>query len=55
MFKNPAGEVAGRLIEQAGLKGMRSGDAEVSDVHANYIVNRGRARAEDVLDAYGHL
>jgi UDP-N-acetylmuramate dehydrogenase len=49
MFKNPEGEFAGRLIEEAGLKGTHSGDAEVSGVHANYIVNRGRARARDVL------
>jgi UDP-N-acetylmuramate dehydrogenase len=49
IFKNPPGDYAGRLIEAAGMKGVRIGDAEVSRVHANFIVNRGRARAADVL------
>jgi len=49
IFRNPEGMFAGKLIEEAGLKGERSGDAEVSDVHANCIVNLGRARAKDVL------
>ena len=49
VFKNPEGLVAGRLIEEAGLKGAVSGEAQVSDVHANYIVNTGAARAKDVL------
>ena len=49
MFKNPPGEFAGRLIESAGLKGARSGDAQVSDRHANFIVNHGQARAADVV------
>lgn len=49
VFKNPEGRVAGKLIEDAGLKGEASGDAVVSDVHANYIVNKGKARATDVL------
>lgn len=49
VFKNPPGDSAGRLIEQAGLKGVRQGKAQISDVHANFIVNHGGATARDVL------
>ncbi len=48
VFKNPPGDYAGRLLEQAGLKGARIGQAEISPVHANFIVNRGKAKAADV-------
>jgi UDP-N-acetylmuramate dehydrogenase len=48
-FKNPAGDVAGRLIEDAGMKGKRRGAACVSERHANFIVNLGGATAADVL------
>jgi UDP-N-acetylmuramate dehydrogenase len=48
MFQNPPGDYAGRLIEAAGLKGLRSGAAEISSVHANFFVNLGGASAADV-------
>jgi UDP-N-acetylmuramate dehydrogenase len=47
-FRNPAGDRAGRLIEAVGAKGWRVGGAEVSPLHANFIVNRENARAADV-------
>ncbi len=49
VFKNPPQDSAGRLVEAAGLKGARVGDAQVSEKHANFMVNMGHARAEDVL------
>ena len=49
VFKNPQGTTAGRLIEDAGLKGYRVGDAQISTKHANFIVNLGQARSADVL------
>jgi len=48
IFRNPPGDHAGRLIEAAGLKGAREGDALVSPKHANFIVNAGGASAADV-------
>ena len=48
VFRNPPGDYAGRLIEAAGLKGRRAGGAEISTVHANFIVNHREATATDV-------
>ncbi|MGI9311147.1 MAG: UDP-N-acetylmuramate dehydrogenase [bacterium] len=48
VFRNPRGDHAARLIEHAGLKGACVGDAEVSPTHANFIINRGRASADDI-------
>ena len=48
VFKNPTGDYAGRLIEQVGLKGKQIGKAQISDKHANFIVNLGGASAMDV-------
>jgi UDP-N-acetylmuramate dehydrogenase len=48
VFKNPAADYAGRLVEAAGLKGKCRGGAEISNVHANFVVNHGQATATDV-------
>lgn len=48
VFKNPAHDFAGRLVEQCGLKGLAVGDAHVSEKHANFIINDGRASAADI-------
>jgi len=49
IFKNPPGASAGRMIDELGLKGFSVGDARVSDRHANFFVNAGRASAADML------
>ena len=49
IFKNIPGYGAGRLIDQAGLKGMKIGEAMISDKHANFIINLGNANANDVI------
>lgn len=48
-FKRPAGDFAARLIDECGLRGLRVGNAQVSEKHAGFIVNLGQARAADVL------
>jgi UDP-N-acetylmuramate dehydrogenase len=49
IFKNPKPLAAGSLIDQCGLKGLRVGDAQISEIHANIIINRGNAKSNDVL------
>jgi len=49
-FKNPPGQAAWRLIDEAGMRGMTVGGAQVSEVHSNFLVNRGGAKAVDFLN-----
>ncbi|MGH6692438.1 MAG: UDP-N-acetylmuramate dehydrogenase, partial [Gammaproteobacteria bacterium] len=55
VFTNPPGDHAARLIEAAGLKGFRIGDASVSTKHANFIINHGEATAADLERLIGHV
>jgi UDP-N-acetylmuramate dehydrogenase len=55
VFRNPPGTYAAKLIEEAGLKGFSVGGAQVSALHANFIVNNGQAAAEDVLTLIAHI
>lgn len=54
-FRNPPGGKAGALIEQAGLKGFKVGGAQISEKHANFIINRGGAKADDVMAIIQHV
>lgn len=49
-FKRPAGYFAGKLIQDAGLKGATVGGAQVSDLHSGFIINKGGATATDIID-----
>jgi UDP-N-acetylmuramate dehydrogenase len=55
VFTNPPGDHAARLIDSAGLKGFRVGDASVSEKHANFIINHGAARAADIEAVITHV
>ena len=55
VFKNPAGDSAGRVLDRAGVKSLRVGDAAVSGKHANFIVNEGRATLCDVRDLIAQM
>ena len=50
VFKNPANHYAGKLIEELGLKGFQVGDAEISTMHGNFIVNNSSANSKDILE-----
>ncbi len=54
-FRNPPGDFAARLIEAAGLKGDRIGGAQVSEKHANFVVNTGGASANDIEQLIEHM
>jgi len=55
IFKNPPLLSTGKLIEECGLKGKRIGDVQISNKHANFIVNLGNAKASDVLELITYI
>jgi UDP-N-acetylmuramate dehydrogenase len=54
-FKRPEGYFAGKLIEDAGLKGFSIGGAQVSELHAGFVINKSGATAKDILDLIKHI
>ena len=55
VFRNPVGNFAGKLVEEAGLKGYMIGGAQVSEKHANFIINKNNASAEDIYNLIEHV
>ena len=55
IFRNPEGGFAGKLIEEAGCKGLATGAARVSELHANFIVHDGSAKAADIVELMGRV
>ncbi|QPC46258.1 UDP-N-acetylmuramate dehydrogenase [Mangrovibacillus cuniculi] len=55
IFRNPLPKYAGQLVESSGLKGHQVGGARISDMHGNFIVNAGGAKAQDVLNLIQHI
>jgi UDP-N-acetylmuramate dehydrogenase len=55
VFRNPPKHFAAKLIQEAGLKGLIIGDAEISTKHANFIINKGNASAQDILKLIAHI
>ncbi len=54
-FKRPEGYYAGKLIEDSGLKGFRVGDAQISEKHCGFVINRGNATSKDLLNLRAHV
>ena len=54
-FKRPEGYFAGKLIEEAGLRGFRIGDAQVSEKHCGFVINRGAASAAQIMELMQHV
>lgn len=55
VFRNPPGTHAGKLIEEAGLKGFQIGGAQISTLHGNFLINTGDAKAEDLIQLIKHI